>query len=128
MNKVELIGNLTSDPKTTDASVKVAKFTLAVKRNYANEKGEYDSDFINIVAFKKTAELCEKYLKKGNKCAVIGKIQTGSYTATDGTKKYTTDIIADEVEFLTAKTEDTATQKKGTETKLEPIDEDQIPF
>ena len=99
MNSVNLIGRLTKDPELryTQNQMAVASFTLAVDRVGAKEK---TADFIRIIAFGKQAENCEKYLKKGRKCGIQGRIQTGSYKNKDGATVYTTDIAADRVEFL----------------------------
>lgn len=102
MNKVILIGRLTREPEVRYAQgsnpTAVAKYSLAVPRKFKRE-GEPDCDFINCVAFGKSAEFAEKYLRKGTKIAVVGRIQTGSYTNKDGQKVYTTDVIVDEQEF-----------------------------
>lgn len=97
INNVFLIGNLTKDTEFNKAQngIEVCKFSIAVNRRIGEE-----TDFFNVVAFNKLAELCDKYLAKGKKVAVFGRIQTGSYEK-DGQKRYTTDIIAEEVEFLT---------------------------
>lgn len=99
MNSVNLIGRLTKDPEIryTQNQMAVTSFTLAVDRVGAKEK---TADFIRIIAFGKQAENCEKYLKKGRKCGIQGRIQTGSYKNKDGATVYTTDIAADRVEFL----------------------------
>ncbi len=104
MNKVILIGNLTADPKMrqTPSGVSVCSFSLAVQRRFSNAQGVREADFINIVAWRQTAELCSRFLTKGRKCAVIGSLQTRSYDAQDGSKRYVTEVIADEVEFLGA--------------------------
>ena len=139
MNKVVLIGNLTRDPElqTTNSGVSVCRFTLAVSRRFANNDGERDTDFINIVVWRNQAENCHKYLKKGSKCAVIGRIQTSSYDAQDGSKRYTTDIVADEVEFISTNrnNDDGASYSAPSENKpkketaeLEEIDDDSLPF
>lgn len=106
MNKVILIGNLTKDPEfsTTNNGISLCKFTLAVQRKYASSDGEREVDFINIVVWRGQADNCYKYLKKGSKASVVGSIQTRSYDATDGTKRYVTEVVADEVEFLNSKT------------------------
>ncbi len=102
LNKVILIGRLTKDPdlRYTTSGIAVARFTLAVNRNYTNQQGEREADFIPITVWRNAAENCAKYLQKGRLVAVAGRIQTGSYTATDGSKRYTTDVVADEVQFL----------------------------
>ncbi len=130
MNKVILIGNLTKDPEitTTNSGVSVCRFTLAVQRKFRNENGEYEADFLNIVVWRELAELTHKYLSKGKKVAVVGRIQTRSYDASDGTKRYSTDIVADEVEFISAKGSDDEGAKKEEVTKLEPVDDDDLPF
>ena len=104
MNSVQLIGRLTRDPEVryTDGGTSVAKFSLAVERRFKQENGA-DADFINIVSFGKTAEFIEKYFHKGIKIALNGRIQTGSYTDKDGKKVYTTDIVAENVEFCESK-------------------------
>lgn len=104
MNSVQLIGRLTRDPEVryTDGGASIARFSLAVDRRFKQENGA-DADFINIVAFGKTAEFIEKYFHKGMKIALNGRIQTGSYTDKDGKKVYTTDIVAENVEFCESK-------------------------
>lgn len=132
MNKCILIGNLTKDPEisTTSNGVSVCRFTLAVTRRYSNSEGERDTDFINIVAWRSLADNCHKFIKKGSKVAVVGNIQSRSYDATDGTKRYVTEIVAEEVEFLTTRNADSSDvkDKKEDVTKLEPIDDDSLPF
>lgn len=100
MNQAFLIGNIVRDPevKTTNAGIKVCNFTIAINRRMKNN-GEQQTDFFNIVAWRQLAELCEKYLNKGKKVAVIGSIQTRTYEK-DGVKRTAWDILADEVEFL----------------------------
>ena len=102
MNKAILIGNLTRDPeaRTTPSGVAVTTFTIAVNRRFTNQQGVREADFIPIVTWRQTAELCARYLSKGRKVAVEGSIQTRSYDAQDGTKRYVTEIVADNVEFL----------------------------
>ena len=107
MNKCIFIGNLSKDPelRTTPNGVSVATFSIAVNRRFKDANGEKKTDFINIVCWRQLAEMCGKYLTKGKKVAVVGELQTRSYDAKDGTKRYITEIVADEVEFLTPKTE-----------------------
>ena len=130
MNKCILIGNLTKDPEitTTSNGVSVCRFTLAVTRRFANSEGERDTDFISIVAWRALADNCHKFIKKGSKVAVVGNIQSRSYDATDGTKRYVTEIVAEEVEFLNTRNTDMAPEKKDEVTDLEPIDDDSLPF
>ena len=102
MNKAILIGNLANDPesRTTASGIAQCTFRLAVNRRYTNQQGVRETDFLPIVCWRQTAELCARYLSKGRKVAVEGSIQTRSYDAQDGTKRYVTEIIADNVEFL----------------------------
>lgn len=102
MNKVIIVGNLTRDPevRTSNNGNSVCNFNVAVNRRFANAQGVRESDFINVVAFKQLADLCAKYLAKGSKVGVVGSIQTRSYQAQDGSKRFVTEVAADEVEFL----------------------------
>lgn len=104
MNSVQLLGRLTRDPdvRYTDGGSTIARFSLAVDRRFKQEGGE-TADFINCIAFGKTAEFIEKYFFKGTKIALNGRIQTGSYTNKDGVKVYTTDVVAENVEFAESK-------------------------
>ena len=106
MNKWEGIGRLTRDPEVryTQGSnpMAIARYTLAVDRRIKKEN-EQSADFIPCIAFGKSAEFVEKYLKKGTKMAVVGRIQTGSYTNQNGQKVYTTEIIVEEQEFAESK-------------------------
>lgn len=106
MNKVTLMGNLTRDPDVRysqgEKSTCVARYTLGIRRRFHRD-GDPDSDFINCVAFGKQGEFAEKYLKKGMKIAICGRIQTGSYTDKDGIKRYTTDVVVEEHYFVESK-------------------------
>ena len=134
MNRCFLIGNLTRDPElaTTNSGVSVCRFSLAVTRNFSNADGEREADFLNIIVWRSQAENCHKYLKKGSKCAVTGSIQTRSYDAQDGSKRYVTEIVADNVEFLNSKSSGDGQDKVAVDNKevakLEPIDDDTLPF
>lgn len=125
MNKVILMGRVCKDVDARgDGNNMVARYSLAVDRRFKNKDGEYDTDFINIVAFGKSAEFAEKYFAKGTKVVITGRIQTGSYTNKDGQKVYTTDVVAEDQEFAESKkssTENTTSEKK--EKKVDP-DED----
>lgn len=105
MNKVIIIGRLVRDPemRTTASGTNSTTFTVAVSRTYTNQNGERDTDFLNCVAWRKQAENIAKYCTKGTQVAVEGRIQTRSYDAQDGTKRYVTEIIADNVTFLGGK-------------------------
>ena len=103
MNAVILIGNICNDLelKKTQSGQSVLKFRLAVKRNFKNAQGEILSDFINCIAWRTTADTMSRYLHKGSKIGVTGRIQTGSYDdQTTGKRVYTTDIVVDNFEFL----------------------------
>lgn len=137
MNKAILIGNLTKDPEisTTSNGVSVCRFTLAISRRYANSEGERETDFINVVVWRTLADNCHKFLKKGSKAAVTGSIQTRSYDGTDGTKRYITEVVAEEVEFISTKAADSAEEykaepkeRKEDVSKLEPISDNDLPF
>lgn len=113
MNKVMLMGRLTRDPEVRysqgEQSMAIARFTLAVdRRRGRNDGDQQNADFISCVAFGKAGEFAEKYLHKGTKICVSGRIQTGSYTKQDGTKVYTTDVVVEEQEF--AESRNTAAQ------------------
>ena len=132
MNRSEFIGRITKDLElqTTTNGISVCKFTLAVNRKFANADGEKEADFINCVVWRKTAENISKYCKKGSLIYLSGELQTRSYEAQDGSKRYITEIIVNEVEFLNTKTsEESYTKGKVAETtKIEPIDDDALPF
>lgn len=108
MNKAILIGNLASDPdfRTLQSGIAYCTFRLAVQRRFANAEGKREADFINIVCWRQTAELAQKFLRKGSRAAVEGAIQNRSYDAQDGTKRYVTEVIADSIEFLTPRSAD----------------------
>ena len=134
MNSVQLIGRLTRDPEIryTDGGASIARFGLAVDRRFKQENGA-DADFINIVAFGKTAEFIEKYFHKGMKIALNGRIQTGSYTDKDGKKVYTTDIVAENVEFCESKgtssnNDAQAPSQNGDFMSVPDEIEDELPF
>ncbi len=102
MNRVVLVGRLTRDPemRTTSSGISQTRFTLAVNRRSTGQNGEREADFISCVAWRGTAEAIAKYLTKGRELAVEGRIQTGSYDAQDGTKRYTTDVVVDNFTFI----------------------------
>ncbi len=102
MNKVFLIGRLTRDPELryTSSNIPSATFSLAVDRNFTNQNGEREADFINIVVWRRQAENVKNYLTKGSQVAIDGRIQTRSYDAQDGSKRYVTEVVADNVQFL----------------------------
>ncbi len=142
MNKAILIGNLTRDPEIRSAASgnSVCTFTLAINRRFVNQQGVREADFINIVCFKQLADLCGRYLSKGRKCSVIGSIQTRSYDAQDGSKRYVTEVVADEVEFLSSQTDAARAPRQDdnvpppfesgntTAPGLQEVDDDELPF
>ena len=105
MNKVFLIGRLTRDPELryTSSNLPVASFTVAVNRSYTNQAGEREADFINVVVWRKQAENIKNYLKQGSQIAIDGRIQTRSYDDSEGKKRYVTEVVADNVQFLDSK-------------------------
>ena len=107
MNKVILMGRLTRDPEVRysqgDNASAVARYTLAVDRRFRREGDQQTADFINCVAFGRSAEFAERYLRQGTKIVVTGRIQTGSYTNRDGVKVYTTDVVVEDQEFAESK-------------------------
>ena len=107
MNKVILMGRLTRDPEVRysqgEQSTAIARYTLAVDRRFRRDGDTQTADFINCVAFGRQGEFAEKYLRKGIKIAITGRIQTGSYTNKDGQKVYTTDVVVEEQEFAESK-------------------------
>ena len=102
MNQVQLVGNLTRDPEggTTQSGIAYCRFTVACQRRFKNANGTYDADFISCLAWRQTAEFIQRYFSKGSRIGVVGSIQTGSYTAQDGSKRYTTEVSVDNVEFV----------------------------
>lgn len=104
-NKVILIGNMTADPelKQTPSGVSVCSFSVAVNRRFKAEEGQQNVDFINIVAWRQSAEFVSRYFKKGTPILVCGQIQTRNYTDNQGQKRYVTEVVADEVSFVESK-------------------------
>lgn len=136
MNKVILIGNLTKDPELryTPNGVAVCTFTLAVNRRV---NGENQADFIGIVAWQKTADLCATYLRKGRQAAIEGRLQTRSYDNKEGKKVYVTEVVAENVQFIGGRTGDEGPSNKGTDSFGDPfvnsgtpinISDDVLPF
>lgn len=140
MNKCIFIGNLTRDPEhqTTGSGVSFCRFSIAVNRSYTNASGEREADFINIVTWRGLADNCAKYLSKGRKVCVVGSLQTRSYDDKDGNKRYATEIVAEDVEFINAggsggdnSSSDSAPARSGGNKKvseLQPVDTDDLPF
>ena len=107
MNQVQLVGNLTRDPEggTTQNGIAYCRFTVACQRRFKNANGTYDADFISCLAWRQTAEFIQRYFSKGSRIGLVGSIQTGSYTAQDGSKRYTTEVLVDNVEFVSSRSD-----------------------
>ena len=135
MNKFIGIGNVTRDVEvnTTPSGISVAKFAIAINRRFANADGTRECDYLNIVAWRQLGENCGKFLKKGSKVGIVGNVQMRSYDAQDGSKRYVTEIVAEEVQFLTPKNNDQqdasddATQGIGSPEQMK-ITDDALPF
>ena len=128
MNKVVLSGRLTKDVdfhQTNDSSV--ARFTVACDRRYKREGDEQTADFITCVAFGKTAEFMHNYFSKGMKINLAGRIQTGSYTNKEGVKVYTTDVVAEDVEFGESKNASQQTAQQQTAPPVQQQYQQNIP-
>lgn len=123
MNKVILMGRLTRDPEVRysqgEQATAIARYTVAVDRRFRRDGDSQTADFIGCVAFGRQAEFAEKYLRKGTKIALTGRIQTGSYTNRDGQKVYTTDVVVEEQEFAESKAAGQITQQNPA-----PVSED----
>ena len=137
MNKVYLIGNLTRDPELseTTSGIALCRFSIAVNRNYSGSDGERQTDFFNIIVWRTQAENCGRYLRKGSKVAIVGSLQNRNYEDKDGNKRTVTDIVANEVEFLSSKAsgdgqeEEIRPMKGSKKAELEMMaDDDQLPF
>lgn len=132
MNKCVFIGNLTRDPdfSTTGSGVSLCRFSIAVSRNFKRE-GEPDADFFNIITWRGLAENCHKYLSKGSKVCVIGPMQNRSYDDKDGNKRFVSEVIAEEVEFVGSRNSvdggAPAPRAQENDNGLSPVDE-QLPF
>lgn len=138
MNKCILVGNLVRDPELTQtqSGTSVCRFSIAVNRNFTNANGEREADFINIVTWRTIAENCGKYLVKGKKVALCGQIQTRSYDDRNGEKRYVTEVVADDVEFIGGNSGEASEPKQTAQTQrkqtsfndLKPIEDDRLPF
>lgn len=126
MNKSQLVGRFVRDPEvrwtTGDNPIAIARFTLAVDRKFKRD-GEQSADFISCKAFGKTAEFIEKYFNKGRRIGITGRIETGSYTNKEGQKVYTTEVIAEEAEFVDNKS-DNANNSVSTSNNNNPVPDD----
>ena len=127
MNKVVLIGNICKDPELseTNSGVAVCRFSIAVNRRRASEDAEQQTDFFNVTVWRGLAETVARYCKKGNKVAVSGQIQIRQYEDREGAKRTSVDVVAEEVEFLSPKSNDEARTAEEPKKKpaLEAMDE-----
>ena len=143
MNKLMMIGNLASDPElrktTSDGSV--CTFRIAVQRRFSNQQGVREADFFPVVVWRQQAENCAQYLAKGRKVCVVGTLQSRSYDAQDGTKRYITEVVADEVEFIGGNPNSSSQYNPGdvppppepsssytSNTGFTQVDDDELPF
>lgn len=132
MNKWIGVGNIARDIdfRTTQSGIDVCSFTIACNRRYVDKvSGQREADFISCVAFKQTAEFIHKYFEKGMKIGVVGALQTRSYDAPDGTKRYVTEVLVEEAEFVTSKAGQTA-RPQANDTMQDVTEEvaDDLPF
>lgn len=129
MNKCVMTGNLTKDPevRSTGSGISVCSFRIAVQRRFTGQDGQKVSDFFDVVAWRTLADNCGKYLSKGSKVAVVGELQTRTYDAKDGSKRYVTEIVADEVEFLTPKARTDSRDDELEQAGFEEVS-DELPF
>ena len=139
MTKIILIGRLTADPELryTESGKGYTRFSLAVNRNFKNQNGEYDADFINIVAWDKRAEVICQSVKKGNRFGVAGRLQITRYEKQDGSIAYQSDVILEDFDFLESKPKNDAPAPDYPETVEDPftdfgnsveITDDDLPF
>ena len=143
MNRVILVGNLAADPesRTTQSGIAQCTLRIAVQRRFTNQQGVREADFFTVICWRQTAEFCSRYLSKGRKIAVEGSLQTRSYDAQDGTKRYVTEVVADEVEFLGGPQNSSNSYNPGdvppppepsssytSNTGFTQVDDDELPF
>ena len=143
MNRVILIGNLANDPesRTTQSGIAQCSFRLAVQRRFKGANGERETDFLPVVCWRQTAEFAQRYLAKGRKVAVEGSIQTRSYDAQDGSRRYVTEIIADSVEAVGGREDGAHGAQQATQNiqqaqsaaqdhqmEFTEVDDDDLPF
>lgn len=130
MNKAILMGRLTKDPeKTSLGGISKCSFTVAVERRHTNADGERETDFLPCVAWRGTADFIAKYFRKGMKIALVGSIQTRTYEAQDGSKRYVTEIVVDEAEFVEGKAASTQKQEASPAQQMQEAEEENdLPF
>ena len=127
MNKILLVGRLTRDPevRSTSTGTSTANFTVAVSRNFKNKEGNYDADFLPCVAFRAQADFVSKFFKKGSLIGVEGRVQTRNYDAQDGTKRYVTEVVVENIEFVGGKN-DNASSGSGDNAYVDAPSEDVV--
>jgi len=138
MNKLTIIGNLTRDPelRTTSSGVNVCTFTVAVNRRRSSQGGQPEADFFRVSAWRQLGENCQRYLAKGRKVAVVGPVSVNSYTGNDGTARFSLEVMADDVEFLSSRNEDAGyapaapvqTTAPAMEKGFQEVDDEDLPF
>ena len=142
MNKLTIIGNLTRDPelRTTSTGVNVCSFTVAVNRRQRSQgaEGQPEADFFRVSAWRQLGEICQKYLAKGRKVAVVGPVTVRSYTANDGSTRFSLEVTAGDVEFLSSRSEDAAgyapaapaqpAAAPAADKGFEEVDDEDLPF
>ena len=138
LNKVILTGRLTATPelKTTTGGISVTTFSIAVQRQYKSADGSYPTDFINIVAWRSTAEFITRFFEKGQLIAIVGSIQTRNYEDKTGAKRTAFEVVADEAQFVESKKDSARTVSEfkapeetgGNTTNFEEVDDDELPF
>jgi single-strand DNA-binding protein len=126
INRVTLVGRLTRDPdlRYTPNGVAITRFSIAVNRNFTNQQGEREADFINIVTWRGLAENCANYLQKGSLVGIDGRLQTGKYENQEGRTVYTTDVVAESVQFLDMKRK----ENNKSDGRNNPFDDDGQPI
>lgn len=138
MNKLTIIGNLTRDPelRTTSSGINVCSFTVAVNRRRSAANNQPEADFFRVSAWRQLGENCQRYLAKGRKVCVMGPVSVSSYTANDGSTRFSLDVTADDVEFLSPRGEDAGYTPAPTaqpaapmaEKGFEEVDDEDLPF
>ena len=139
MNKVFLIGNLTKDPdvRTTGSGTSVCTFRIAVQRRFANQQGERASDFFDVVAWRQLADLCGRYLAKGRKVAVVGRVSASAFQGQDGSPRASLEVFAEDVEFLSSRSDDGAAYTPAApaskpaapvDNGFKEVDDEDLPF
>ncbi|HPJ03192.1 MAG TPA: single-stranded DNA-binding protein [Candidatus Limiplasma sp.] len=140
MNKLTIIGNLTRDPetRTVASGSTVCSFTLAVNRRRSSQNNNQpDADFFRVSAWNKLGEVCQRYLAKGRKVCVVGNVSVSSYEAKDGTTRFSLDVYAEDVEFLSPRSEGSAgggayapsdADDSGSNSGFQEVDDDDLPF